>query len=288
MNKRGLHRLSCLEWICETPAEMSTTKIISNAKTRLRSGDDKHGVFTQWAKDRGVEIHGVRPSSVPGRGIGLVTTKQLKDGDRILLVPEKAMFKPNAAFLRDENLDQASPQAQLAVSAMLAFGHSDSLLRVWIDTWPTMDDLKKGMPMCWSKDLQQKLPSSVNQPLERQLADYHKDWSASNSICRKYAFSEDDFLYYWMIVNSRSFHWKPPRAKAGSMVMCPFIDYLNHGPTGSTCRVTQNAKGYEVVANRNYGKRSFSVTLCFFVGFDLVRCLRHPETTDHNRSPMWS
>ena len=222
--------------------------------TRLRSSDDKHGRFMQWAKERGVEINGVKPQVIPGRGLGLVTTRALQDGDRLLFIPERAMFKPDRELLKREGLSQASPQAQLAVSAMHAFGPPDSSLRVWIDTWPALDDFKQSMPMCWTRDVQQMLPPSVEQPLKRQLEDWYLDRNATRDICSKSGWSEDDFLYYWLIVNSRSFHWKPPHYGAGEMVMCPFIDYINHGPSGTTCRVKQTAKGYEVVADRNYGK----------------------------------
>lgn len=215
---------------------------------------DKHARFTGWAQERGVEIDGVHPKQFAGRGLGLATTKPLKEGDRILFVPEKAMFKPDVAALEREQLGQASPQAQLAVSAMLNFRSESSPLGVWLDTWPTFDDFLQSMPMCWSSNIQHQLPPPVNQPLERQRADYEKDWAATQTLCDKYNLSQDEFLYYWMIVNSRSFHWKPPRGKPGSMVMCPFIDYINHGPTGTTCRVRQTAKGYEVTADRDYGK----------------------------------
>jgi len=216
---------------------------------------DKHAKFTQWAKDRGVEINGVQAAQIPGRGLGLLTTRPLKEGQRILFVPEKAMFKPDFAMLKREQLGQASPQAQLAVSSMLAFRPSgDKTLPTWSVTWPTQGDFGQGMPMRWSQAMQDRLPPSVQQPLDRQLADYAKDWITSRATCDKYGFLESDFRYHWMIVNSRSFHWKPPRGQAGMMVMCPFIDYLNHGPTGTTCRVTQYPTGYEVVADRDYGK----------------------------------
>jgi hypothetical protein len=38
------------------------------------------------------------------------------------------------------------------------------------------------------------------------------------------------------------------------MVLCPFVDYMNHGPTGSGVTVMQTSKGYEVIAERDYGK----------------------------------
>lgn len=233
-----------------------------NGKRRRESDDtsnvdssvDEHQLFTQWAQQRGVEINGVKAERLPGRGLGLVAARPLKNGERILLIPEKAMFKPDVAMLKRESLQHASPQAQLAISAMNAFKNPQMPLQVWQQTWPTAEDFEQSMPMCWPTSVRQLLPPSVHQPLARQLADYEKDWKAAKSICETRGWSEDEFKYYWMIVNSRSFHWKPPRGKAGSMVMCPFIDYMNHGPSGSGCMISQTAKGYEAVADRDYGK----------------------------------
>ena len=231
---------------------------LTDSKFKEPRGDDMRQIFTQWAKDRGVEINGVKPERHPGRGVGLVTSKHLKQGDRLLFIPEKAMFKPDPSLLKREALDRASPQAQLAISAMLTFGGEMASIKLWESVWPTRNDFEESMPMCWPAALQQQLPPSVHQPLERQLSDYQKDWNAARELCNRRDLDEDDFKYYWMIVNSRSFHWKPPRQKAGVMVMCPFIDYINHSPTGSSCHVSQTAKGYEVEANRNYGKQRYS------------------------------
>jgi hypothetical protein len=38
------------------------------------------------------------------------------------------------------------------------------------------------------------------------------------------------------------------------MVLCPFVDYMNHAPNGHGCEVKQSGRGYEVVAERDYGK----------------------------------
>lgn len=183
-----------------------------------------------------------------------MTTRKIKSGERMLSIPEKAMFKPDSKLLKQRRLERASPQAQLAYSAMSACKAKETGLGVWQATWPEAQDFWQSMPMCWSEDMRGKLPPSVQQPLERQLADYRKDWTALADVCRKYDYSEDDFKYFWMIVNSRSFHWKPPKGRPGSMVMCPFIDYMNHGPTGTTCQVTTDQHGYEVHADRDYGK----------------------------------
>ncbi|KAK3696763.1 hypothetical protein LTR37_017787 [Vermiconidia calcicola] len=234
------------------PTRAAKRKKVAQSTPAVSAEDDKHTTFTNWAVNHGVEINGVKPASIPDRGVGLLTTKPVKEGDRILFIPEKAMFKPDTALLRRETLDRASPQAQLAVSAMLKFGAKDSSLKLWQDVWPTGADFEDSMPMCWPASTQEFLPPPVQQPLARQLADYRNDWSSARRVCAQHGFIEREFKYYWMIVNSRSFHWKPPRGKGGSMVMCPFIDYMNHGPSGSGCNVSQSPKGYEVVADRDY------------------------------------
>lgn len=39
------------------------------------------------------------------------------------------------------------------------------------------------------------------------------------------------------------------------MVLCPFIDYMNHGASGQgTVNVRQTPRGYEITADRDYGE----------------------------------
>ena len=219
----------------------------------VQSSTDKHVIFTNWAQDRGVEINGVAPTRLPGRGLGLLMTKAMKTGERMLFIPEKAMFKPNPRFLKTQSLERASPQAQLAISAMNVAKSEDSPLAVWQATWPTPEDLSQALPMCWTQTDRDDLPPSVQQPLARMEEDYSKDWEAVAKVCESNGWSENDWKYYWQIVNSRSFYWKSPRGKVGSMVMCHFIDYMNHGPSGTTCNVVMSSRGYEVIADRDYG-----------------------------------
>lgn len=183
-----------------------------------------------------------------------MTTAPVKAGERFLFVPEKAMFKPDAVTIKRGGLERASPQAKLAVSALAKFSSPSSPLHEWQATWPTKNDFSASMPMCWPANLVEHLPPAVMSPLERQKADYARDWEAAQALCGERGWDEETFRYYWCIVNSRSFHWKPSAARAGSMVLCPFVDYMNHGPTGSGCSVTQSARGYEVFAERDYGE----------------------------------
>lgn len=223
-------------------------------EVKVMTKDDKHTLFTTWAQDRGVEITSVAPQQLPGRGLGLMTTAAVKEGTRLLFVPEKAMFKPDNAFVKRSGLERASPQAKLSVSIMAKFTPAESQLATWEATWPTKQDFDASMPLSWSKELVEHLPPPVLAPFERQKADYARDWEAAKPLCEEREWDEATFRYYWCIVNSRSFHWKPSAGRAGSMVLCPFVDYMNHGPTGSGVEVTQTSKGYQVVAERDYGK----------------------------------
>ncbi|WPH01815.1 Hypothetical protein R9X50_00466900 [Acrodontium crateriforme] len=233
-------------------AKRQKTTATSKPSPSNDNNEDKHVLFTTWAQERGVRINGVVAAKLPGRGLGLMTTQKIKKDEQILFVPEKAMFKPSQSTLKKNNLSRISAQAQLAISALLAFEPTTSPLRLWQQTWPTVTDFTQCMPLYWRPEFQALVPPPVNLPFDRQRADFEKDWVSVETFCKAEGWSREQFLYYWMIVNSRSFHWKPPKGSAGSMVMCPFIDYMNHGPTDTTCNVFQRSDGYEVLANRDY------------------------------------
>jgi len=238
--------------------------------------DPKHIKFMQSSQSRGVKINAVAPSRLPGRGLGIVATSKIKRGTSVLFVPEKAMFKPDREFLRQNNLSSASPQAQLAISVMaacLASGPEDEMA-IWDATWPTDDDFQHSLPFRWPEAWHALLPAGAQQPLRRQIRDWEVDLAAVGPVLELNKWQEGDFLYYWCIVNSRSFHWKPSGGRnrggkgkngplvKGEMVMCPFIDYLNHGPSGTTCEVFEREGGYEVIADRDYGKCYIFRLLC--------------------------
>ncbi|KAK4555315.1 hypothetical protein LTR86_007612 [Recurvomyces mirabilis] len=236
------------------PARATKRKKLSPATSNMLSAGENHTAFTTWSRDRGVEIGNVAPAKLPGKGLGLVTTQNISKDERMLFIPEKAMFKPDLALLKKAKLSHASPQAQLAYSTTMTCRNGNEGLRIWRATWPTDEDFEHSLPMRWPKELRKHLPPSIDQPLRRQEEDYAKDLTAVRASHDSGSdFDEDEFRYCWSIVNSRSFHWKPARkGSAGSMVMCPFIDYLNHGSSGTSCSIVQRPHGYEVLAERDY------------------------------------
>lgn len=174
----------------------------ANNRKKSQIEEDKHALFTQWSQSRGVQIHNVKPASLPGRGIGLRTTAKIKQDERVLFVPEKAMFKPNTKLVtasKGPTTSSMSPQAQLAISIMQECQNSESQYQLWKSTWPTHSDFKASMPLFWSSKLQSHLPPSVHLPLDRQKADYEKDFQSFKDS--NPALSSEEFDYFWAIVN---------------------------------------------------------------------------------------
>lgn len=151
------------------------------------------------------------------------------------------MIKSDSSFLKKHALHKVSPQAQLA--AYLTVASQSDPRPEWYESsravWPTPDDFKECM-LAWSEPeelvvLRRNAPPSILSPLERLLLDLKKDVDA---VAHLHVEGQgegnwsDDYLYHWILVNTRSFHWKPEGVKEGSMVMCPFLDYMNHCPNG--------------------------------------------------------
>ncbi|KAK6428985.1 hypothetical protein LTR95_014871 [Oleoguttula sp. CCFEE 5521] len=245
---------------------------------------DKHALFTSWAQNRGVSIKSAAAKVLPGRGAGLVTTRALKAESSIVSVPSTALFKPDAKVLKRHGLDRAaSPQAKLAFC--LAVALNTGQLIEWSATWPTMEDFEASMPMFWSEYVLAHLPPSVAAPLARQRTDYARDWTCVRKAVESLGLNERMFGYAWCIANSRSFSWK------GQMVLCPWVDYMNHTAKG-TCEVIVGEGGFEVKAAGDvaegdeltfaYGAHSNDKLLVHY-GFAPESTLQHASPDDEIR-----
>lgn len=98
------------------------------------------------------------------------------------------------------------------------------------------------MPILWSSEYQSLLPKPARAYLKKQQARMERDWKTSLVTLPESAYSQ--FQHFWLIVNTRCFHWGfnrwPPkrrskRRKPGAklpvddqMTLCPFADYFNH------------------------------------------------------------
>ncbi|KAL1301604.1 hypothetical protein AAFC00_005833 [Neodothiora populina] len=190
------------------------------------------------------------------------------------------------------SLKSASPQAQLAAYLTLAARESPAppvWYQRSESVWPSFDDFRSCM-IALGDDarevevLKRNAPPGVLRPLERLEQDLERDLRdvaglfsvaatetqgrdgsgvknekehGEQEVNGKVTSSSDpewkqSFVYHWILVNTRSFHWKPHGVREGSMVMCPFLDYMNHCPNGQGCTVTVSTHGYELTANKDY------------------------------------
>lgn len=205
---------------------------------------DKHTAFTHWALTRGVEITHVAPASLPGRGIGLVTTAAIKKNTRLIFVPERAMIAPWPSIITSLSLSSASPQAQLAATLTALYQSDDSAAyKACSAVWPTWHDFSSSLlwlPPAVSLEDQGRsiLPFTLQKPLERVRGDFERDmgvWSPDDSGDEEI---RQRHVYHWAIANTRSFHWKPPGRAKGCMVVCPVLDYMNHCASGKGVSVS--------------------------------------------------
>ncbi|KAL8823188.1 MAG: hypothetical protein Q9191_006088 [Dirinaria sp. TL-2023a] len=243
----------------------------------------QHEAFTQWSKDRGVEINKVSPARIPGRGLGMIARRRIEAGEELMNVPASALLteKSIPESFRKRHGDIT---VHGLLASFLAFGGTDvQPYAPWQATWPSFADFQACMPLLWPDILRNRFDSgrrdvekrpSVLPPaidadhrlelstdglgtspglLLKQERNFKRDWSIVGRVVPDAC--KDTFLYYWLVVNTRTFYYELPglngkRPKEDRMVMCPFVDYFNHADQG--CDVAFDENGYTVTADKNY------------------------------------
>ncbi|KKY22103.1 putative set domain-containing protein [Diplodia seriata] len=231
----------------------------------IPSPEPEHERFISWAREQlGVTIDGVTPARLPGRGLGVLATKPLKQGDLLVSVPAKALLTTESKHVKDVELPKdATVHARLAAYLTLMDGKADAPHRIWQPVWPKKEEFESIMPMNWEEREKELLPAHAKSLLEKQQEKFEKDWRAlrahlPSGDCR------DLFTYYWLIVNTRTFYWDyPTTTRTGKqqvkrrklapddcMALCPFMEYFNHADEG--CTVDHDMKGFTITCNREY------------------------------------
>ncbi|KAJ6789482.1 hypothetical protein PWT90_00283 [Aphanocladium album] len=192
----------------------------------------------QWAKTKGIEINGCTPKQLHGRGVGIVATRPLKANEVILRVPTETL-RSLANTPKDvvASLPGASVHAILSASLCL---DKAADLDAWRAVFPSKADIHAVLPLCWPSELRALLPHTAATLLARQSAKFNKDWAAVESAYGGGggggAITKEDFLYAWLLVNTRSFYHTTRKTaklpKEDHMVLQPVADLFNHSPTG--------------------------------------------------------
>ncbi|PLN79104.1 ribosomal N-lysine methyltransferase [Aspergillus taichungensis] len=246
------------------------------------SPGDEHEAFTQWAISKGVQIKGIAPAHFPGRRLGMIATRTIKENDVMLSIPRTAMLTRDsipASFV--EQFPKATPNHGI-LAAFLTHADTNILqdLQPWRNVWPSFREFQDTIPLLWTDRLRASsssvLPPSISgrwntfrktpagadyesiyqNLLPQQEKRFRNSWEYVVS-----AFPETDpdaFAYYYHIVNSRSFYYvssigEEPEDWNDAVGMVPFADYFNHADD-APCDVRFDGKKYTFTAKKQHEK----------------------------------
>lgn len=157
------------------------------------------------------------------------------------------------------------------LASFLAFrGSVERVYAPWAATWPTVSDFRESMPLCWPQQGKTALTSAlldetmvteesvlpmppavecsqVREPgpesesrktcgfLQVQRRKLQADWKLVSTVFSDASFEK--YLYYWLLVNTRSFYYEVPNVKTqpsreDRIALCPWIDLFNHNDSG--------------------------------------------------------
>jgi SET domain len=130
----------------------------------------------------------------------------------------------------------------------------NNMWKEWSKVCPTREDFKIN-PIMWTSELQELLPPAAKALLENQHRKLALDFTAASNAFPE-EINKDTYLYNWLIVNTRSFHWTKPGSKEklapdDCMCLCPFVDYFNHSDNADVT-VVMAKEGYTVISDGDY------------------------------------
>ncbi|UPK91970.1 hypothetical protein LCI18_002905 [Fusarium solani-melongenae] len=208
--------------------------------------------FLPWVEGKGVKLKGIEPRILPGRGIGVVATRDIRANEAILTVPLKALRTIDTVPKHiSDALHSVSVHGILA--AEIALDKSDDFA-VWKTVLPTKEDLESGMPMMWPSELQLLLPRRAKNLLDKQTATFRRECEIVLNAFPD--LTRDEYLYAWVLINTRTFYNSIPKmkayAQADRLVCMPAADLFNHADQG--CQLSFSPSGYTIKADRVYGQ----------------------------------
>lgn len=192
------------------------------------------------ARQKGTSTVNVTPASLPGRGLGLVTTCDVSRDTVLIDVPESAMIFANRNFLKAHPvLQDAQPQAQLATFLGYMHVHQRAEYQVYSACWPSLRECQ-GM-LLWrslrsqsAATIRPYMPQSLANALGSATSEWTEDSHYMTAARKGYereaeADASELDLYHWIIANTRSFSFDLNRGhKKKRSVMCPILDFMNH------------------------------------------------------------
>ncbi|CAI6033318.1 unnamed protein product [Clonostachys chloroleuca] len=206
--------------------------------------------YVNEAREDGVQINGVTPRVISGRGIGMVATRQLEKDEAIMTIPTEAIrslhtIPHDISMKLDPDM---SIHGLLAAEVTLHNNPS----HIWSQIIPTWEDFQNTVPLLWPEALQELLPAEAKSLLIKQKAKYEADWEAFRTGFPKQ--DRQNYLYAWFLVGTRTFFFDSPEMTLyplhDRLSLLPVADLFNHSATG--CEVSFQDEGYTITTDRHY------------------------------------
>ncbi|KAL6832356.1 hypothetical protein V8C40DRAFT_234761 [Trichoderma camerunense] len=206
-----------------------------------------------WAKAQGVVIRSIEPSSIPGRGTGILATRKIKAEEEILTVPLRVLRRLESVSTRVREKLPADTTIQGLLAADLALDKTP-YFKPWKAVLPKMSDFEAGIPMLWPRELSDLLPLESRDNLRKREKEFQSNWSVFRDAFPEVPYEE--YTYAWMIVNTRTFYNETPETLKypweDRLALIPVADLFNHSDDG--CKVYYSPNAYHIVADRAYKK----------------------------------
>ncbi|KXJ93752.1 hypothetical protein Micbo1qcDRAFT_220387 [Microdochium bolleyi] len=218
-----------------------------------------------WAGPKGIKLNGIAPERIPGRGIGLVATREIQPKEVILEIPLACLR--TLETVPKSLVRKLPPKISVhgLLAANLALDSTGSQHEAaWNAVCPSPEDLSTA-PLVWPQELQDLLPSAARNLLEKQKAKYAKDWAGARPVMEAAAVVdmtavavetqsttqseipqggptqaqqstvdslEAKYRHAWLLVNTRTFYYTNAKLKKRNrddhLALQPVADLFNH------------------------------------------------------------
>lgn len=132
----------------------------------------------------------------------------------------------------------------------------------WNAVMPTKEEVMASLPLAWDPDLQEYFPKPARDSIRKQQTRFKRDWDIVHATFP--SLLEDDYLYAWLLVNTRTFYYTTPKTEKlprhDRMILQPVADLLNHADEG--CSVSFDGRGFTIRSGRAYAAGE-EVCICY-------------------------
>ncbi|GFN94514.1 histone-lysine N-methyltransferase, partial [Plakobranchus ocellatus] len=207
-------------------------------KDRVESFDP----FIKWLNENGVDTASIEIAEFPGVGFGLKSTKDYKEGDKLLQIPRKLMLTVDSArksslgaLISEDKILQVMPNVTLALHVLNEKFSPQSFWKPYIDSLPS----KYLTPLYWgSEDLQYLKGSPVQGDAINQYRNIARQYAYFYRLLQKNPAAKDLPLkdhftfenYRWAVstVMTRQNQIPARDGSRATLGLIPLWDMCNH------------------------------------------------------------